>query len=160
MEITERWLNKQGTCEAGVEAFLSQKERNGKKVIYEKDTGIRGGDYKMKKENPVMEYLRAQARGSENAKTQYDIAAGTGLKTRFVRIEIRRLRIEEEVLIVSTPHAPNSGYYLPVFPQDNGRVEDYLRRLRSKALHELQNLRPQRRAFRKQVPEQLELIAA
>ena len=114
----------------------------------------------MEKENPVMEYLRAQARGSENAKTQYDIAAGTGLKTRFVRIEIRRLRIEEEVLIVSTPNAPNPGYYLPVFPQDNGRAEDYLRRLRSKALHELQNLRPQRRAFRKHVPEQLELIAA
>ena len=26
MKITEKWLNKQGACEAGVEAFLSQKE--------------------------------------------------------------------------------------------------------------------------------------
>ena len=108
-----------------------------------------------------MHYLMAHAFGSCNAKTQNDIATALGINSRAVRMEIRRLRIERGFLIPERSIGEYPGYFIPdpASAVDKSIVEDYLRRIKTRAIHEIQNYKPQRKAYRMMFPEQLSLLS-
>lgn len=104
----------------------------------------------------VLHYLQSNARGRLQAKTQYDCQEFLHIPARSVRREIRRLRIDEGILICSTPHQP-AGYYIPQ-PQDRELARMDIERLKTTALSHLKLLKPQLLAFSKAFPnEQIEL---
>lgn len=79
----------------------------------------------------VKDYLDQNAEGSSNTKTQYQIARAVGETPRQVRIEIRRLCMDGE-LICSTPHRP-AGYYIPA-PDDRDQARIDIERLHKQAI--------------------------
>ena len=104
----------------------------------------------------VRAYLKTSCTGRQYAKTQDDIALATNLSPLEVRLEIRRMRLSEDILIISTPQNP-PGYYIPG-PTDSEVARKQIENLKLHAIHIMELLKPMMSAYNKMFPNsQMEL---
>ena len=101
----------------------------------------------------LLDYLKTNCRGRENAKTGEELRKLFGCHKRWLQQTIEQLR-KELVPILSADQGPNKGYFWPETPEE---AEACYRQMRNRAAHTFQTLGYIRLAVEKEFGKQMEM---